>query len=136
MYIISIVNRKLFFFGFVFPFIFNLAKIIFIQLHGTFVSFLFDLPLQKVEPGPGVDDPLATDDLLRVLLLELILLTVMAHIAPHLRLPVEMNLPGALHVHQFLPLCHLLNPLAWVFVPLVRAGRPFDAQGSCVRQAS
>ena len=57
----------------------------------------FDLSLQKVEPGPGVDDPLATDDLLRVLLLELILLTVMAHIAPHLRLPVEMNLPGALH---------------------------------------
>ena len=82
---------------FVFPFIFNLAKIIFIQLHCTFVSFLFDLSLQKVEPGAGVDDPLATDDLLRVLLLELILLTVMAHIAPHLRLPVEMNLPGALH---------------------------------------
>ena len=64
-----------------------------------------------MEPGPGVDDPLATDDLLRVLLLELILLTVMAHIAPHLRLPVEMNLPGALHVHQFLPLCHLMKTL-------------------------
>ena len=48
---------------FVFPFIFNLAKIIFIQLHCTFVSFLLDLSLQKVEPGPGVDNPLATDDL-------------------------------------------------------------------------